>query len=104
MGVRGARRAAVAAKKVDGQEGDAGADGDVRDVERRPVKLSPARAESDVQLDEVDDGRVANAIDEVAERPAEDERKPPSRRGAIGVETAVGAGDEHDRENRDPDE
>jgi hypothetical protein len=52
-------------------------------------------------VDEIDDVRVADAIHEVAERAAEDERKAPLEGALVRREAAVERHDERDRERRD---
>ena len=55
-------------------------DGGVGDVERPEVRVAP------VDVDEVDDVAGDRAIDEVAERAAEDQREPVARQPLVGAE------------------
>ena len=55
-------------------------------------------------VDEVDDVPVADAIEHVAERAAEDERKPPLERALARLQAPVERHDERDRGDRDEQE
>src|SRR5262245_30423169 len=84
---------------IDGNEAHPDADGDVGDVERRPAVIPSAPRH--VRVDEVDDVRVADAIDEIAERAAEHERKTPLERELVRRKTPVKREDERDGDRRD---
>src|SRR5437773_69088 len=84
----------LAAEHVDGHEADADANRDVGDVECRPAVIAPAPLH--VGVDEIDDVRVADAVDEVAESTAQNEGQPPSKRPLVRRETAVERNDERD--------
>ncbi len=68
-------RPATRREHVDGHQADAHANGDVGDVERRPVVVTALPGH--VKIDEVDDPSVANAIEDVAKRAAQNERQAP---------------------------
>ena len=66
----------------------------VRDVERPEVRVAP------VHVDEVDDVARDGAIDQVAERAAEDQRQPEARQPLVEAELRRVGGDRDQRDAR----
>src|SRR6202142_4541714 len=103
LGRRNARRAhdgmsALAREHVDRHQPHPDTDGDVGDIERGPVALGAL--EENMGVDEVDDLPIANAVEDVPQRPAEDERKAPLQRALAWKEPPVERHDTCDRRDR----
>src|SRR5579871_4707954 len=67
-------------QSVENEQHDAQRQGRIRKIEGRPMIVA------DMDVEKVEHGAEADAVDHVAERPADDEAKPDGRRQAIQAE------------------
>ena len=94
----GGFRRAAGFERVQQEQDNAQGDGGVRDVEGGPVPLAV------VHVQEVDDVAVQDAVDEIAQRPAQHQRPGDGLAVPAGIQLAQPDGDEHAGDDGQDDE